>query len=64
VSKPATGVSILRPGNYPSKKLAPSAKPQRKRDGHDTGAALRSVYQQTVAEAIPAEMLDLLDKLS
>ena len=27
------------------------------------GPALRSVYQQTVEEAIPAEMLDLLSKL-
>ena len=29
-----------------------------------TGAALRSVYQQTVEERIPDEMLDLLGKLS
>jgi len=27
------------------------------------GAALRSVYQRTVDEAIPDEMLDLLGKL-
>ncbi len=27
------------------------------------GRALRSVYDQTVGEAIPAEMLDLLGKL-
>ncbi|WP_425228303.1 NepR family anti-sigma factor [Sphingomonas sp.] len=27
------------------------------------GAALRSVYQKTVEESVPAEMLDLLSKL-
>ena len=27
------------------------------------GAALRSVYQQTVEEAVPDEFLDLLSKL-
>ncbi len=29
----------------------------------DMGAALRQVYQKTVEESIPAEMLDLLGKL-
>jgi len=29
----------------------------------DTGSALRTVYQKTVEEAIPDEMLDLLGKL-
>lgn len=29
----------------------------------DLGQALRTVYQKTVDEAIPAEMLDLLGKL-
>jgi hypothetical protein len=29
----------------------------------DVGNALRSAYQQTVSEAIPPEMLDLLSKL-
>ena len=29
----------------------------------DTGAALRSVYQKTIDEKIPKEMLDLLGKL-
>jgi hypothetical protein len=29
----------------------------------DTGAALRSVYQKTIEEAVPDEMLDLLSKL-
>lgn len=29
----------------------------------DTGAALRSIYQKTIDEQIPDEMLDLLGKL-
>ena len=29
----------------------------------DMGAALRTVYQKTVDESIPSEMLDLLGKL-
>jgi hypothetical protein len=29
----------------------------------DMGAALRSVYQKTVEESVPSEMLDLLSKL-
>lgn len=29
----------------------------------DMGAALRTVYQKTVEETIPAELLDLLGKL-
>ena len=29
----------------------------------DTGAALRSIYQRTIEERIPDEMLDLLGKL-
>ncbi|MCF8706546.1 NepR family anti-sigma factor [Rhizorhapis sp. SPR117] len=33
-------------------------------DDSTVGGALRSVYQQTVNEDIPAEMLDLLNKLS
>ena len=41
----------------PKKRSAPkSANPP-------MGSALRSVYQQTVEEAIPREMLDLLSKL-
>jgi len=30
---------------------------------HDMGSALRTVYQQTVEENVPAEMMDLLGKL-
>ncbi|HEX8554836.1 MAG TPA: NepR family anti-sigma factor [Sphingomonas sp.] len=31
--------------------------------GRDMGSALRSVYQQTVEEKVPDEMMDLLGKL-
>jgi len=30
---------------------------------HDMGSALRTVYQQTVEENVPDEMMDLLGKL-
>lgn len=36
---------------------------RRKRPSDDVGDALRSAYQRTVNEDIPAEMLDLLGKL-
>jgi len=44
-----------------------AAKPARRkrdaaRDAH-LGSALRSIYSQTVDEAVPAEFLDLLNKL-
>lgn len=44
---------------------APAAKPARRKTGQsgDVGTALRSVYQRTVEEDIPPEMLDLLGKL-
>lgn len=45
---------------------SPSAKPPRKRrraDSPEVGSALRSVYQQTVDESIPPDLLDLLGKL-
>jgi hypothetical protein len=45
----------------------PPAKPARstkvKGKNIDMGGALRSIYQRTVDEAIPDEMLDLLGKL-
>ena len=40
---------------------ASNAKVQNKKQ--DMGSALRSVYQRTVEEKIPTEMLDLLGKL-
>lgn len=33
-------------------------------DGTNVGTALRSIYQRTIEEDIPAEMLDLLNKLN
>jgi hypothetical protein len=39
------------------------AQPTKNSKERDMGAALRSVYQKTVSEAIPDEMLDLLGKL-
>ena len=39
------------------------ASPPRAEKKGDVGNALRSIYQQTVDEAIPSEMLDLLGKL-
>jgi hypothetical protein len=44
----------------PKKKTAEMTRQDRKKD---MGAALRSVYQKTVSEEIPDEMLDLLGKL-
>jgi len=41
----------------------PKSTPRTKREGH-IGNTLRSVYQETVGEDIPPEMLDLLGKLS
>jgi hypothetical protein len=45
----------------PPAKAASTAKAQGR--NKDMGAALRSVYQRTVEEKIPTEMLDLLGKL-
>ena len=56
--------TILRSGDDSSKKpQATKATKVRSKDG-DMGAALRSVYQKTVEETIPPEMLDLLGKLN
>jgi len=51
--------------NKPSSKKAPLAKhaSQRRKPGQDVGHVLKSVYQHAIEEAIPAEMLDLLNKL-
>jgi hypothetical protein len=57
--------TTLSSDKYPSKK--PPEKPARPTKTHnkdrDMGAALRSVYQRTVEETVPDEMLDLLGKL-
>lgn len=45
-------------------KTPTTAKPAAKRpDDPQTGHALRSVYQKTVEEAVPDDLLDLLAKL-
>jgi hypothetical protein len=44
----------------------PTSKPARRRkraDSPEVGNALRSVYQQTIDEKIPDDLLDLLGKL-
>lgn len=46
----------------PKSKLEAASATPRPGD-RDMGVALRKVYQHTVEEAIPAEMLDLLGKL-
>jgi len=59
-----SGGRFLRSGDDSLKKprAARAAKVQSK--DRDMGAALRSVYQKTVDETIPPEMLDLLGKLT
>ena len=50
----------------PSRLRGNSAKhgnPRAKSPPRDIGGALRSVYQTTIGEDIPSEMLDLLGKL-
>lgn len=46
---------------------APADHPQRAKKVHskdgDMGAALRSVYQRTIDERVPDDLLDLLGKL-
>ena len=63
-SSGCSGGRFLRSGDDSLKKpqAARAAKVQSK--DRDMGAALRSVYQKTVDETIPPEMLDLLGKLT
>ena len=43
---------------------SPKRRPSKRPDGNpEVGSALRSVYQRTIDEDIPPEMLDLLGKL-
>nr|WP_299904407.1 NepR family anti-sigma factor [Sphingomonas bacterium] len=53
----------MRSGDESSKKprVAKAARVQSK--DRDMGAALRTVYQKTVDEVIPPDLLDLLSKL-
>ena len=47
-----------------SEKTASRKSPVHRPAGNgDVGNALRSIYQKTVDEAVPSEMLDLLGKL-
>lgn len=41
-----------------------SDNPRTRSDERDVGTALRAAYQQAVDEKIPADLLDLLGKLS
>lgn len=51
-------------GQSPEKpRVKKQAAPSDRRD-RDAGAALRSVYQKTVDESVPDDLLDLLGKLS
>lgn len=52
-----SGAKRQSPGRTVADKPAPL-------DDSQVGTVLRSVYQQTISEDIPAEMLDLLKKLS
>jgi hypothetical protein len=54
--------TTLRSGDESSKK-PPSVRAKVQSKDRDMGAALRTVYQKTVDESVPAEMLDLLGKL-
>lgn len=60
--KDATG----RPGTDAPSQAKSQQKPQPKKKGPsdaDVGGALRSIYQRTVDERIPPDLLDLLGKL-
>jgi len=46
-----------------AKQEGKAATAARKGDGRDVGRVLRSVYDRTLEESIPPEMLDLLGKL-
>jgi len=55
----------LQPGRPSSKRGKPAAKDEKGKKGGDEtmGNALRSVYNDTIGEPIPDQMLDLLRKL-
>jgi len=53
----------LRSGDESSKKPRAAKATRVQSKDRDMGAALRTVYQKTVDETIPPEMLDLLSKL-
>jgi hypothetical protein len=55
---------LLSSGQTPKQPSVKKAADKVSPKGRDTGAALRSVYQRTVDEAVPDDLLDLLGKLS
>ena len=60
---PVTGsANGLKDGNGQAASHAPVSSPTKEEEA-GFGAALRAIYRQTVDEAIPAEMLDLLRRL-
>lgn len=67
-SRPFFRGAILRPSrnsshDKPEKPARQTRPADNKGKNGEMGAALRSVYQKTVDEAVPREMLDLLGKL-
>ena len=57
------GAGRRKSDNLPENETAAAPKGKKKPTQPGVGDALRSVYQQTVNEDIPPEMLDLLGKL-
>lgn len=55
------GGKLLNSGTTPKTPVKKPAKIHSK--DRDMGAALRTVYQKTVDEAVPSDLLDLLGKL-
>jgi len=58
-----SGDTNLRSDDVSSKKPPSGRAAKVQNKDRDMGAALRGVYQETVEEAIPPEMLELLGKL-
>lgn len=52
-----------RNGSGGSERRPPEKGSRARGENRNVGAALRSVYQETVNEDVPSEMLDLLGKL-
>ncbi len=48
---------------HDTENTVPATKPAKVQKDQQMGSALRSVYQKTVDEAIPDDLLDLLGKL-
>ncbi len=57
------GDIALRSGDSSKKPAAETASTKVQNKDRDMGAALRTVYQKTVEEEIPDDLLDLLGKL-